>query len=740
MAIVFVLGLHLAVRKSDELSAQRQSREIAQAVSNGLDDLAQAQEGAAVWDLLAWELAKPMPDWAWVDENVGQWLHGLFRHDALYILDGADRLVYGSANGQALPPGEHADILQDIGQFVDLVRGRRTRQNNPHERLPGQPLAADNSLRTTPAAVHATDVAIFRGRPAAVSVMRIEAPLHGAASDDRAPLLVNVRYLDGSFLRDLSRNNQIEALHFHRFATGQAHDGEYATELVSSEGKRLGYLMWLPDLPGSELWQALLPLLAATLAGLGGIIVLLSTRTYRLMGQQARNLEQLRSAHVELRAREAQAHHLAFHDVLTGLPNRALFNNCVDQALGRTRTGDSFAILLLDLDRFKHVNDTWGHLAGDALIQEFASRLSGAVSTQDTVARLGGDEFAILAKGRTPQSIAVLADAILAQVRRPFEVLGNRAFVGLSIGISFAPQNGTDRAELMRKADIALYRAKDEGRDRYCVFSAEMDETVKVRAAIEEDLRRALASPGELQVFYQPQIDSQTHALIGVEALARWNHPVRGPISPQLFVPIAEDTGLINPLGQWVLAQACRAALKWPGLSVAVNLSPVQFQSGGFAEAVTSQVLAAGVHPSRIELEVTEGVLVDDDQRVRTALNTLRKNGFRIALDDFGTGYSSLSYLRKFEVDKIKIDRSFIQSIGQAADSTPIVSAVVTLGHAMGLTVTAEGVETPEQRDFLATAGCNEFQGFLFSKAVSEDEISRLLERADPGWQAQPPA
>ncbi len=279
----------------------------------------------------------------------------------------------------------------------------------------------------------------------------------------------------------------------------------------------------------------------------------------------------------------------------------------------------------------------------------------------------------------------------------------------------------------MRKADIALYRAKEEGRDCYRFFTAVMDDTVQLRAALEEDLRHAVATGHGLSVHYQPQMDSTGTTVVGLEALLRWHHPTRGTITPEVFVPIAEETGVISTLGDWVIQEACKVAATWPDLSIAVNLSPVQFRIDGFADQVERLVRDAGVEPRQIELEVTEGVLLDDDETVQDSLRGLRRKGFRIALDDFGTGYSSLGYLRKFEVDKIKIDRSFVKHLGKRQDAAAIVTAVVTLGHAMGLRVTAEGVETGDQSAFLTAAGCNELQGFLYSRAVPVTEISGIL-------------
>ena len=458
------------------------------------------------------------------------------------------------------------------------------------------------------------------------------------------------------------------------------------------------------------------------------LVLLMALRMRRLMKRDDEHLVELEQAHLELKAKEAQAHHLAYHDVLTGLPNRALFNDNADQAVIRARHGEKMAILLLDLDRFKNVNDRFGHLAGDALIQEVGKRLARVLDRPDAVARLGGDEFAILLQEEELEiGIEQTLDRILEDLHRPYEILGNQAHVGVSIGVALAPDYGTDRTDLMRKADIALYRAKDEGRDCWRFFTESMDETVQLRAVLESDLRAALATGTGLSVHYQPLIDSRGGKVTGLEALLRWHHPSRGWIAPQLFVPVAEETGLINTLGDWVLREACRVAGEWPNLTIAVNLSPVQFCDEGFAERTCRLVREAGISAHQIEFEVTEGVVLDQNEGVRGALRRLRQEGFRIALDDFGTGYSSLSYLRDFEVDRIKIDKSFVQGLGQTLDAGAIVTAVVTLGHAMGLQVTAEGVETADQEDFLRSAGCNVLQGFLFSRAVPAHQLRGSL-------------
>ena len=593
--------------------------------------------------------------------------------------------------------------------------------------LSDEPVTVFPTVQTTPSVIHATDLVRIGDRVAFISAMRMARVGNGdPRATARAPVLVSLRYLDDAFLLEASKQNYLAEA---RLAVSPAlRDGETSTPVMNSDGVPLATMAWKPALGGSMVIASLLVPAAGVFGVIAVLVLLMALRMRRLMKRDDEHLVELEQAHLELKAKEAQAHHLAYHDVLTGLPNRALFNDNADQAVIRARHGEKMAILLLDLDRFKNVNDRFGHLAGDALIQEVGKRLARVLDRPDAVARLGGDEFAILLQEEELEiGIEQTLDRILEDLHRPYEILGNQAHVGVSIGVALAPDYGTDRTDLMRKADIALYRAKDEGRDCYRYFTESMDETVQLRAVLENDLREALATGSGLSVHYQPLVDSRGGKVSGLEALLRWHHPARGWIAPQLFVPVAEETGLICDLGDWVIKEACKVAAEWPNLTVSINLSPVQFCDEGFAERTCNLVREAGISAHQIEFEVTEGVVLDQNDLVRGALRRLRKEGFRIALDDFGTGYSSLSYLRDFEVDRIKIDKSFVQGLGQTLDAAAIVTAVVTLGHAMGLEVTAEGVETADQEDFLRSAGCNVLQGYLFSRAVPAHQLRGSL-------------
>ena len=408
---------------------------------------------------------------------------------------------------------------------------------------------------------------------------------------------------------------------------------------------------------------------------------------------------------------------MARHDALTDLPNRLLFHEQMAAGLARVQQSqESMAVMCLDLDNFKAVNDSLGHPLGDKLLQIVAKRLRASLHQSDTIARLGGDEFAILHAQSASAEAETLARRLIQAVCEPIVIDGQEINTGISIGITIAPDNGTTGEHLMKCADLALYRAKAEGRNTFRFFESEMDVQIQARRALEVDLRRALVE-GEFHLVYQPQVNLATNELVGMEALLRWTHPERGAVPPAEFIPMAEETGLIIPLGEWVLRQACTEAARWAeSIKVAVNLSAVQFRNRNLVAAVTHTLAAAGLSPRRLELEITETVLMQDDELIVAMLHQLRSLGVRIAMDDFGTGYSSLSYLRSFPFDKIKVDRSFLSDKTSNSESEAILRAIAELGATLGIETTAEGIETTEQLELVRRAGCTEGQGYLISR------------------------
>ena len=426
------------------------------------------------------------------------------------------------------------------------------------------------------------------------------------------------------------------------------------------------------------------------------------------------------------RKSEQQIVFMAHHDALTGLANRGTLLERIGEAAARQRRrGDSFAVLLLDLDRFKSVNDTLGHPAGDALLRGVALRLKGLLRETDALARLGGDEFAIIQDGElNPHDAAkALAARIIETLRAPFDVEGHEIHIGASIGIALAPEHGSDSDTLLKMADLALYRAKSDGRNTYSIFDKEMGELVSSRQKIESELRRAVESD-ELQLCYQPIIDTRSHRICCVEALVRWRHPSRGTVLPDEFIPLAEETGLIAPITEWVLDAACREAAKWPaGVKVAVNLSPTQFKKANLITIVTEALARSGLSPQRLELEITETALIESASECLGALEQIKSLGISVALDDFGTGYSSLSHLTMFPFDKIKIDKSFTRELTKRFDSAAIISATLHLAKGLKMETTAEGVETVEQYRYLKTAGVTSMQGYLFKRPATAAEL-----------------
>ncbi|MGI4942497.1 MAG: putative bifunctional diguanylate cyclase/phosphodiesterase, partial [Janthinobacterium lividum] len=436
----------------------------------------------------------------------------------------------------------------------------------------------------------------------------------------------------------------------------------------------------------------------------------------------------------ERRRSQEQISHMARHDALTGLPNRVLFREHIERVLPRMRRGGSAAVLCLDLDGFKGINDMLGHPAGDELLRLVAGRLRDNTRETDLVARLGGDEFAIIqVDTQQPAEAASLADQLVAALKEPFDLLGQQVEIGISIGTVLTDMAESTADELLRNANIALYRAKAEGRGAWRFFDPGMDAEIQQRRLMETDLRRAVAN-GQFVVYYQPLVDARTRAPTGFEALMRWQHPERGLVSPAEFIPLAEKMGLILGMGAWALVQACTDAAGWPEhLKVAVNLSPMQFLGGRLVEEVEQALATSGLAASRLELEITESVLLQDNDANLGVLHRLRVLGVRISMDDFGTGYSSLSYLRRFPFDKIKIDQSFVRNLEQERGSIEIVRAVVGLGKALGMDVLAEGVETLEQLAILQTEGCNELQGYLFGRPQPVQDVMGVLAGHLPG-------
>ncbi len=428
-----------------------------------------------------------------------------------------------------------------------------------------------------------------------------------------------------------------------------------------------------------------------------------------------------------------RASYLSAHDALTGLPNRTLLADRLEQALATAiRSGSHVALLCLDLDHFKIVNDTLGHAAGDTVLCTMATRLRRSLRENSTLARVGGDEFVvILPEVSGPLHVEKIAARLIDAVRAPVILDGQSVFVGLSVGIALGAGD-TAPAELTKQADMALYQAKEAGRGVHRFFAPEMNERLQRRRVLENDLRQALAS-GEITLAYQPQIDSLSGKIIGAEALMRWTRLGEGPISPAVFIPLAEDTGVIGALGVWLLQEACREAAAWPApMSIAVNVSPVQFRLGDFTATVRAALAASGLHASRLELEVTESILLNDTEETLAIFGELREMGVRIAMDDFGTGYSSLGYLQKFRFDKIKIDKSFVAELGNNMNSAAIVRAVVGLSQALGLTINAEGVENDEQIALLRAYGCQEMQGFRYWAPMPANELRELVVPGSP--------
>jgi len=626
-------------------------------------------------DLIS-QLAKPT--------EFGSWLFHLVGDNEMYLLDAEQRPVVSWLEGKLTPVSSYDALSPSLSHWL----------------LP----------TASPALIH--DFIRLRGRVAEVVI--------GTLPDNFGRRLVFIRYLHYSFIDFLEHRGVVSHFRFTPSVPDQPNSAGFL--LTSASGIPVSSVSWIPMRPGSQMLMVTGPLIAVAILSITLMCIIMTRRLWH-------SSLKLSSSMRRLAASEAHAQHLARHDVLTGLPNRAWIEEQLNVRLHQLplKRG-KLALLLLDLDRFKMINDTYGHHTGDDLIVEIGQRLSSLLPVQDAVGRLGGDEFVVMIGDvEDDQQVAELCQKIITRLAEPMTLRGHTLWVGVSIGVALSPRHGLERLELMRKADISLYAAKAEGRGRYCLFVPAMDEALQKRQRLAQQLHLALENETGLMQWYQPIMDVSGQKIIAVEALLRWQHSQLGNISPAEFVPIAEETGLIIALGEWVLEQACKLAITCPKLIVAVNVSPLQFLAPGFIDNLMAIMTRHGINPQQIELEITEGVLLENEQHALKTIKTLRAAGFCIALDDFGTGYSSLSYLVQFPVDTIKIDRAFTQSLGVRENSATIVESVIKLGHSLGITVTAEGVETEEQRLMLASAGCDRLQGFLLSKPQPAEQLHALL-------------
>ncbi|WP_201026313.1 putative bifunctional diguanylate cyclase/phosphodiesterase [Paramesorhizobium deserti] len=685
-------------QQTDRVSIIRQERLVALVVSEMRTAIAHDQESVTVWDD-AVNAVRSRASPEWIENNLGTWMHSYFGHDGAYILDPQDRPIYAFSGDSVVAPSTYEGIAPNAAPLVATLRAKL--------RISDKTDVAEKIL--TPGAA---DLSVIDGHPALVSVKPI---VSDTGKIEQVPgseyLHIAVRFLDGGFIEKLARDYLFEGLRFSWNDDHAAQEASYA--LDSASGRTIGYFIWEPYRPGSSVLASILPILAALLVTILIIIAVLIAILHR------------RSA--KLQISEARLHHLALHDPLTGLPNRTLFNARLDQALDRLQRGKNMlAVLYLDLYRFKQVTDMLGHPAGDELIREFTDRLKKLTRDTDTVARIGGDEFAIVAADVTRKDINGLCERIIDTVRHPFDLYGNQIFLGISIGVTFAPTDGLERTELTRKADIALYHAKSAGRSRYAVFGKEMDTMLQARRGIEQDLRAALQADDQLQVHYQPIYSAAGRKITGAEALLRWRHPEKGWIAPDIFIPIAEEAGLIERLGERVLREACTRAMAWP-ITVAVNVSAIELRNPAYAKRVAKLFFSLGMDARRLELEMTESALTDNSGQCEENVKALREMGIRIAIDDFGTGFSSLSRLQRLDVDRIKIDRSFVKGFGTGNGDEAIVQAIVELARATALKTTAEGVETDAQATCLEEMGCDNLQGYLLSPPRPASEIDDLL-------------
>ncbi|MGX5802571.1 bifunctional diguanylate cyclase/phosphodiesterase [Bradyrhizobium sp. Arg314] len=696
LAMVVGFGFYAAAQV-DDTSLERQKIFIADGLKNQVAAVQREQESVTVWDDSVTNVKAG--NQAWIEENLSVWFYTYYGHNRVYILDAADRPIHAMQEGKVVDPSAYDADKPEIFPTIEKLRG-----------MLNQPPKLDATDQ--PAKMVAEDLVSLGGRPAILSVMPLVPSTDRLKQEPGSEYLhVSVEFINDVVIGKIAEKYLLDGAHLLPFS---APVGAAAVPLLNSHGVILGYIGWDQERPGLTLVRKTAPALAIALLLAGGVLAFL--------------LRRLRRASAALQTSQDEAQYLAFHDTLTGLPNRALFEDRLRRTLlFAGQDGTRVALLYLDIDRFKHINDTLGHPAGDELVRQTAARLKHTIREVDTVARLGGDEFAIiLLDVPDVRSAEDIAERLLLKLREPFRLIDDQVFVSASIGIALSSGSDTDADDLLRKSDIALYEAKKNGRGRYQVFAGDMDDLLLRKRKVEAELRKALDGDGGIKLAYQPVFAVDGRRILGAEALIRWGHEVHGALPAGQFIAIAEERGLIGELGKWALTEACRFAVTTELPWIAVNISPMQLRDAGFAEQVASVLSETGLDPARLQLETTESVLLEHNDTIASVIAALRQSGIRIVLDDFGTGYSSLSYLRRQSIDKLKIDRSFVRLLDEDRSAAAVVKALIELALALKVEVTAEGVETNEQKNLLVGMGCDQLQGYLLSPPLEPGQLLAL--------------
>ena len=712
LVVVAIVSIVVAVlssaQRADEIELTQERQQFANALADRGRRVLHELENITASDNVIAHLHGAF-DPAWIHLRVGLRLSTFFEHEHVFVVDGSDRLTYALQGNVSADPSAFDPARGDLARVIDLLRGRA--------------LANGGELYEEPAIDRVTGLGrprraqrlqIFMSRPAIVAGVVAALPDAATASEAPPPLVLAVKFIDGALLTEIGQRFDLPNL---RRITDEAVGQDDHVFILANDGGQAIRFAWTPNRPGSLIVSTVVPFIALAIAGFALLIGLA--------------LRYIRRTAATIAEGENRLRHLALHDPLSGLPNRTFFGERLAAVMAEAGRDESLAaVLAIDLDHFKDINDTLGHHVGDGLIRAVAQRVVRALRDDDLVARLGGDEFAVITTD-VPNLAALefLAERLIDKLRAPYAISGHTLVIGASVGIALIDRRSGEAADIMRRADVALYRAKNEGRNRACIYDADMDADLRERKELENDLRTAIAEDG-LSVAYQPIMNSSGEKMAGVEALCRWHHPQRGDVTPAVFIPIAERCELIIPLGEWVLRKACIEGKAWSGLTVSVNVSPLQFRRQDFVEMVERILAETAFDPKLLELELTESTLLGNVDEAERAMRRLKALGVRFALDDFGTGYSSLQYLRRFPFDRIKIDRSFVRAIETAADAASIVHAIVSLGRGLGMKVTAEGVETAEQQLFLRAAGVHSLQGYRFGKPAPAEAITARLDQA----------